>query len=152
MQITKLIEALTKAQEESGVKLYTHKDHGNNIGSWHRFPSELGLEQIKFFDSLANHLRKKPIITSEFDLEALYRLYPRKEGKSAGMRKLKYEIKTQADYGQVKQAIQNYSAMLLSSDKQFIKLFSTFSNCWRDYLEAAPQKPKQIDPAAWGKS
>jgi hypothetical protein len=143
VQVSKVISAFSRAQEVSGLNLLK--------------ADELTPQQINFLELFAKFLLakgpqppKKPIVG--FDLEALYKMYPRKEGKTRGLAKLHAQIKTQEDYDQLKQAIHNYTSGLISTEKEFIKHFSTFANCWRDYLEAEPTKPKQLDPSTWSKS
>lgn len=87
----------------------------------------------------------------ELDFEYLYSLYKRKEGKTAGMRKLKRTIRTRQRYEKVLQAILNYNRLIEQEgrDKKFIKLWSTFCNCWEDYenaedLELVSTQPKGL--------
>lgn len=79
----------------------------------------------------------------KFDIELLYQRYPRKLGKKAGLARLAREIVSQADYDALTAAIDNYAALCQKegTEEKFIKHFSTFSNCWRDYvdIERAPK-------------
>ncbi len=79
--------------------------------------------------------------TQSFDFEILYKMYPRKEGKSAGFKKCE-KIKTQKEYDLLKRAIEIYSAKVIreKTEIQFIKQFSTFMTSWRDWLEYKPTK------------
>lgn len=79
------------------------------------------------------------------DLEALYKIYPRKgNGKSKGMLRLKSNIKNQADYDKMKIAIENYKKTVQGTEKQYIQLFSTFVNKnWFDFIE--PVDTESID-------
>lgn len=79
-----------------------------------------------------------PNVSVRLDLDALYQLYPRKEGKAKGVEKLKAVVKTPEDFELVKQAILRYSKHCQSSgtEAKFIKHFSTFMTSWRDWLEA----------------
>ena len=63
--------------------------------------------------------------------------YPRKIGKTLGIKKLLKEIKNETDLIDLNAAIQNYKKLCISNqtEPQFIKHFSTFASCWRDYLE-----------------
>lgn len=72
-----------------------------------------------------------------FDFSNLYASYPRKEGKSLGLRKLKSAIKTLEDFEDLKKAIDNYSkhCQKAGTEKQYIKHFSTFVSEWRDWLD-----------------
>ena len=84
-----------------------------------------------------------------FDIEAIYRSYPRKQGKSVGMKKLKAQIKTQADYDDCLRAMANYKKSETVA-KGFVMLFSTWTNQWRDCLDS--DYGKTHTPAANGPS
>jgi len=73
----------------------------------------------------------------DFDFEILYKQYPRKEGKQSGMKICRREITTPELFGLLDKAIQQYAAHCRASgtERRFIKQFSTFMACWRDYLE-----------------
>lgn len=73
-----------------------------------------------------------------FDFDALYKKYPRKEGKQKGLLTCKAQIKTQEDYENLSKAIDRYCAHLKksASEPRFIKHFSTFMASWRDWLES----------------
>lgn len=79
--------------------------------------------------------RSKKNFASVFDFEKLYKLYPIKKGKSDGIKKCKSKIKTQSKYDLLEKAIINYDLSVRDTDKKFIKHFSTFMNCWEDYIE-----------------
>jgi len=82
---------------------------------------------------------------SAADLEAAYAAYPRKEGKTPGMRAAKAQIKTQSDLCDLVAAISNYKKNLAhkKTEPGFILLWSTFMNQWRDWLD--PQNGKGED-------
>lgn len=69
-----------------------------------------------------------------FDLEFIYAEYPRKEGKKAGVEKLKKIIKSQEKYNQVLLAVRNYKKSTYGTEIKFIKQFSSFVSVWEDYL------------------
>lgn len=95
--------------------------------------------------------KQEPIsAVAEFDFEALYQLYPRKEGKTRGMTLAKSQVKTQADYDALKTAVANYAASRASEDPKFTKQFSTFMGCWRDYVDAAPMVQQSLGKAIGG--
>lgn len=76
----------------------------------------------------------------EFDLEALYSLYPLKKGKAKGMAKLEKIIQSEADYAQMEGAIRAYASSVKGS--AFIQHFSTFVNgTWKDYVGLTPEPP-----------
>lgn len=70
-------------------------------------------------------------------LESVYKTYPRKEGKTKGLAKLKTQIKTPEDLEHLKAAVKNYRAKLESSgtETEFIKHFSTWVGEWRDWID-----------------
>lgn len=75
-------------------------------------------------------------VTTEM-LEQAYDLYPRKEGKAEGFKRLKIELKSESDIEAFVQAIHAYKARLKRDkvDSKFIKMFSSFVTNWRDCLE-----------------
>ena len=80
---------------------------------------------------------KEYISSNKFDFDAVYSLYPRKAGKKLGLKRCKSQIKTQNKYNKLLTAVKNYSLICQKNctDKQYIKQFSTFMNCWEDYIE-----------------
>ena len=73
----------------------------------------------------------------KFDFEVLYKRYPRKEGKSRGLKVCKREVRTQADYEALGKAIDEYARRVAGKSEDYVKYFSTFMGEWRDYLEPA---------------
>jgi len=72
---------------------------------------------------------------SVFDFASLYNKYPRKEGKSRGLKICKIQIKSEAEYDDLSLAIDNYVEYCSKlKDSQYIKHFSTFMNEWRDWV------------------
>lgn len=73
----------------------------------------------------------------EFDFDALYKKYPRKEGKKTGLKTCRTRIRTKADYDRLSFAIDQYTKHLNrnGTEPRFIKLFSTFVNCWEDWTD-----------------
>lgn len=72
-----------------------------------------------------------------FDLERLYQLYPRKMGKTVGMKKAKAQVKTLKDYDDLESAIKRFAAYLRAkgTEPQYIPYFQTFMTSWRDWLD-----------------
>lgn len=70
-----------------------------------------------------------------FDFEALYRRYPRKRGKAAGMKLCAKLIRTEADYAALRRAIDTYTHECAGKDAQYVMHWSRFLTTWRDYLE-----------------
>lgn len=71
----------------------------------------------------------------DLDFEAIYRIYPRKEGKAYGMRNLIARVKDKETYDRVMKAAMNYAELcrVRGTEKQYIKMFGTFVNNWTDY-------------------
>jgi hypothetical protein len=80
-----------------------------------------------------------PTVT-DADLEAVYRRYPRKEGKTKGMQTARRQIKTPADLADFGAAVDRYAREREGEESQFTKQFSTFVNCWRDYAPTAEDR------------
>lgn len=84
---------------------------------------------------------------SDFDFESIYKTYPNKEGKKAGMEKLKKTIKTQAEFDAFKAALSNYLELCrrLGRIPLYVKQWKTFVGSWTDYLDPGilpPEAPK----------
>ncbi len=78
-----------------------------------------------------NQTRYKP------DLEAIYRRYPRKKGKSPGLRKLASTIKTPSDMIEASTALDRFldHHKREGTEAKFIPHFSTWAGAWRDCLD-----------------
>lgn len=85
---------------------------------------------------------------TELDFEIVYSFYPRKEGKSAGFKKIRSQLKTHQDLDDLRKAIDNYSTFLKrnGTEARFIKHFSTFMNEWRDWLDPATGTASEMKP------
>lgn len=73
-----------------------------------------------------------------FDFEALYKKYPRKLGKSAGIAKAKSTVKTPEDYDRLSAAIDKFNEYhtQAKTEAKFIPYFSTFMSQWADWTES----------------
>lgn len=69
---------------------------------------------------------------------AIYAEYPRKMGKSAGLKKALVHCKSIEDTVLLRVAVKNYIAHLEreGTEPQYYLYFSTFMTQWRDWLEA----------------
>lgn len=92
--------------------------------------------------------------TLELDFESLYRGYPNKKGKSKGLEKCRKEIKAPEQYESLRNAIARYRTECAreKTEPKFIKHFSSFMSCWKDYaddpltlLPAEPRDTKHVD-------
>jgi hypothetical protein len=74
---------------------------------------------------------KTPIL----DFEALYAMYPKKEGKTKGIEKLKATIHDAETYSRFAAAVARYINHLKKNktEPKYIKQFSTFVNTWPDW-------------------
>jgi len=78
-----------------------------------------------------------------FDLEEIYRPYPRKsEGKSKGLERLAKDIRTTADFEACVAAAKNYAASRAGEDPTYTKHFKTWVGEWRDWIDWSPAAPR----------
>ena len=90
----------------------------------------------------------------KLNFESIYAMYPKKVGKTRGIKTCRSEIKTQAEFDQLSQAVSKYAELCVrdKTDPKFIKQFSTFMNCWRDYLDpeiGTSTIKHETGPEAW---
>lgn len=87
---------------------------------------------------------KKRVMNYFEQIFELYKKYPRKMGKSIGIKRLVKEIKTDEDLDQLSGAIDNYMnhCLVNKTEEQYIKHFSTFAACWRDWAELQVNQPR----------
>lgn len=78
--------------------------------------------------------RRSSPVKSAFDLESAYEMYPRKVGKTKGLKKLAKEIRSQEDFDCLLVAIRHYSGSREVRDG-YVRHFSTFVNDWRDWVD-----------------
>lgn len=91
--------------------------------------------------------------TPSFDFETPYREYPRKEGKSAGMKRLKTLIKDPDTFAAFCRAVTNYAQKCKAENAEvrFIKHWSSFvgtkgSEPWRDYVDLPSPSENPLKP------
>jgi hypothetical protein len=72
-------------------------------------------------------------------LERVYEKFPRKEGKSRGLEKLR-KVK-ESDLPLVEKAVENYAehCSLNRTEPQYLKHFSTWATEWRDWVDFKPK-------------
>lgn len=85
-----------------------------------------------------SHKRLDVLIKSEinsFDFDAVYKLYPRRVGKTPGLKWLKSNVKTATDYAALMAAVKYYAQYCVNCkfEEQYIKHFSTWVKEWRDW-------------------
>jgi hypothetical protein len=74
-----------------------------------------------------------------FDFESLYQKYPRKEGKTRGIKIAEREIRTPEEYDLLSSAVDRYAKYCEAqgTEGKYIKHFATFMGCWREWLDPA---------------
>lgn len=87
-----------------------------------------------------------------FDFESLYKKYPRKEGRAAGLKICKAQIKAEEEFSLLSKAIDRYAEHCKknATEPRYIKHFSSFMSHWRDWLDpdtgtifvAPPEEPE----------
>lgn len=87
-------------------------------------------------------------MTFEERLEEIYKDYPKKLGKSPGIRRGLQTIKTALDLDLLAQAIMNYKKHLKENktESKYIMYFSTFMNQWRDWTDPNHGEIKDYAP------
>lgn len=85
---------------------------------------------------LANNPSKDKTVTLDFDFESIYKSFPRKLGKTSGIKWLKAHIKTLEKYSLLAQAVDNYAKHCDENvtEIKFILHFSTFVRRWEDWI------------------
>lgn len=95
-----------------------------------------------------------------FDFEALWKRYPRREGRKQAQKHFKATVKTMKDWLDIQNALDNYLKQLAKNqtELQFTKAGATWFNNWRDYVDyhtdgrailrapAPPRKPVAPEP------
>ena len=89
----------------------------------------------------AGHVCAAPRWDAKKALDDVYALFPRKEGKSRGLSLALKAIRTPADMEDLRTAVVNYTQHVRGRERQYVKQFSTFMACWRDYLDPAVTAP-----------
>lgn len=90
-------------------------------------------------DLKRNKRSKKNSSEIESELDRIYLLYPRKEGKTAGMKKLKLSKDDLQDF---EQAVKKYAehCRYEKKSRDYTKMFSTFCTDWRDWVDYEQEK------------
>jgi hypothetical protein len=82
-----------------------------------------------------------------FDFKSIYKVYPRKEGKTKGFEILSRSIMTKEEFDLLRLATRRYADKCLreNTEPKYILLFSTFAGRWKDYLPIEEsRKPKEV--------
>lgn len=88
-------------------------------------------------------MKQAELLKSE--IEEIYDLYPRKMGKTLGIKKAKKMSQTELQ--KLKQAVLNYCEYVKENkiEEKFIKHFSTFVNQYEDFMEKPTTSKKTIN-------
>jgi hypothetical protein len=90
-------------------------------------------------DTTLQNTNARPYVerVSLSDLNSVYQGYPRKEGKSRGLSKLRTSVRDPADLIECVTARDNFVAhhKRLGTESRFIPHFSTWAGSWRDWLD-----------------
>lgn len=81
------------------------------------------------------------------DFEKIYSVYPRKKGKTRGLQLCKSKIKTQQQYSELLEAVQNYRKYCEGKEPEYIKHFSTFMAEWTDWIN--PENDHSLKKKSW---
>lgn len=86
---------------------------------------------------------------NSFDFEAVYAIYPRKEGRAIGLRKLKAMIRTQAEFETLMNGTRRFEYLSRKKEPKYIPLFSTFveQQRWLDSVPSAAVSPPRNEVA-----
>jgi hypothetical protein len=85
------------------------------------------------------HSQKLKTIAQQ--VERVYQeLYPRKEGKTRGMKRLARQIKNETHLAEFEKAVRNYAEKCEGRDTEYIKQFSTFASEWREWIDVPKEK------------
>lgn len=123
----------------------TKKAQRTRIDNAQKTHLDIDIEEDKDKDKDNRHVTRDDVTSSiksvseisKSDLEEVYQGYPRKQGKSEGLRRLKAQIKTKDDLASLGVAIQNYRDHLAKSgtEAKYVKQFSSFVTDWKDWLD-----------------
>jgi hypothetical protein len=73
----------------------------------------------------------------QFDFVSVYAAYPRKEGRTRGIARLRSQVRTPEAFDDLKQAVANFAEKhrVEGTEAKFIPHFSTWVSTWRDYID-----------------
>lgn len=135
MKPKKFMQAL-ETLNDSGLITYDIKirieENKNKKGKKPNTKSASSLEEPKQKPKASTPAK----LSFETEIVALYKSdYPRKEGKTRGVQILAKQITSLADLSSLEIAVKHYAKSVTDREVKFIKQFSAFANCWRDYIE-----------------
>ncbi len=134
-------EILNKLKENGHIEYFVN-EHEKSIGyhnSKLQTPAVTQIREDKIREDKSNAQIKdceQKSKISNSDIEELYKIYPRKQGKKRGVSKLVSHFKKKPDdYERVKISIQNYAHYIALNkiEMQFTKHFDSFVSEWEDW-------------------
>lgn len=100
---------------------------------------KIRIKELTIDFEIIDEVLSKRVISQDptFDFTPIYQKYPRKVGKTLGLKICKRSIKTQEDYDLLMKAVTRYHDECVREAKkpEYIRHFSSFMNHWRDYLD-----------------
>jgi len=114
----------------------------SNLIAWN--PRELPGNDRHCLESAATDRQTDRQTEHDFDFETLYKKYPRKEGKTLGMKICGNQILSQADFDRLSKAVDKYAAMCRKdkTEKKYTLQFGTFMGRWTDYADEGLPQPE----------
>jgi hypothetical protein len=74
------------------------------------------------------------MVVREAELLSVYALYPRKVGKTDGLKVLRRTVKTAQDLEDCLRAVSNFAREMKGQESRFIRHFDRWARSWRDWL------------------
>lgn len=95
-------------------------------------------DAIKVLTSGYNSAESKEPKVPSFNFLKAYEEYPRKQGKTQGLKKCRSEIKTPEDFELLLKSIRRYRdyIRLNGIEPAYVKHFNSFMSSWRDWLDS----------------
>lgn len=124
----------------------SNPDHNHPVTHPGNHPQEKEEEDLS--SSLDLALTRDPSAPSPRTAWALavYQAFPRKEGKTPGLKRLAPQLKSEGDAAAARLAAENYAGHVKAEGRELahVKLFSTWVGEWRDWVtpEATPASPR----------
>jgi hypothetical protein len=72
---------------------------------------------------------------------AVYAIFPRKVGKTDGIKILKATVTTRADFDLCIVAVKKYAAAVRGQDAKYVRHFDRWARTWRDWVEYEEKGP-----------
>lgn len=113
------------------------------------------LLEVGLVEAIAGQKQEMPLTDRQTDkqyrcdLDKIYQHYPKRPNtnKAQGFIRLEKEIKGPEDYQNLERAVCNYAKYCEAecTEPKFVKMFSTFAGCWREWIEIDPPLLKGSD-------